>query len=527
MSTTTEAQAVTLQIVDAREVVIDANIRTNVKLDRPFVASVKRHGVIAPVIGHPADGGRVRIEDGQRRILAAIEAERYDVPAYIVPENDNDAMRIVRQLIANEHRADLDETERVAAWRQLELEGMSVTAIARAVGEKPKRVKAGLAVAASESATKEVIEHQVTLDQALAIAEFEDDPEATKRLRRTAQYDPEQFEHEAQRLRDRRAEREEAEALIKAYAEQGFQQIDWPRYDDKATLPFRDLTKKDGTPIAEDNYLGGNGHRFAVRQAWNGIEVGHFVTDWRKWGLKKRKADGTPSLPMSDEEKAERRRVITNNRLWKSAETVRRTWLRNFLSRKTAPKNATAFVAATFIDGRGILNNAISDHHALASDLLGLPKFQWGQPNPILSHIEKQPARTTMALLAVSVAAHEAATGTHTWRRPGAEMEHYFRALAGWGYPLSDVENIVIGIEPEADTENDQEEEAPSADENSEADDSSTAAGDVTSREQKKASGEGEPPEEEGAPAEAADEASDKSEAASAGHPDEGATVTV
>lgn len=455
MNTTTQAQAetVTVQMVDAREVVIDANVRTNVKLDRSFVSSIRRHGVILPILAHPTEDGKIKVEDGQRRILGAIDAERYPVPAYIVPEHDTDAKRIVRQLIANEHRAELDEAERVAAWKQLELEGMSVTAIARAVAEKPKRVKAGLAVAGSEAATKEVTEHQVTLDQALVIAEFEDDPEVADRLRSIASHSPEQFEHEAQRFRDRRTERAEMEALIADYTERGYQQIDWPAYDDKATLPLRDLTYPDGTALTEDNYLGGNGYRFAVRAGWNGIQVGHFVTDWRKWGLKKRKADGTPSLPMSDEDKAERRRVIENNKAWRSAETVRRTWLRNFLARKTAPKGAQQFIAKTVIDGRGGIERAMQEHHPLAADLLELPAHQFGKPHPLLTHIEKQPGRITMVMLAVARAAHDATTGPHTWRNPSRDMADYFTALADWGYALSDVENLVRGIEPDTDAE--------------------------------------------------------------------------
>ena len=448
MNTTDTTQAVQLQMVDAREVLIDANIRTNTKIDRPFVASIKRHGVIIPVLAHPAEDGRVWIEDGQRRILAAVEAERHEVPAYIVPEGDTEAMRIVRQLIANEHRAELDESERVAAWRQLELDGMSVTAIARAVGEKPKRVKAGLAVAASEAATKEVTEHQVTLDQALVIAEFEDDPDTAERLRDTAQHSPSQFEHQAQRARDMREERAAIEELIAHYTEQGYQQIDWPHWEDRTTLPFRDLTQKDGTAITEENYLGGDGHRYAIREAWNGIEVGHFVTDWRKWGLKKRKPDGSVNMPWTEEQKQERRTLIANNKAWKSAETVRREWLRTFLSRKATPKGAQQFIAASVIDGRGRLTSSIGEHHRLALDLLGLPDYSWSKTHPILAHTQKQPGRTMTALLAVTIAAHEEATGTHTWRNPSEDMADYFTALAEWGYSLSDVENLVLGIEP-------------------------------------------------------------------------------
>ena len=134
MSNTETGTGIHVQYVDPREVVIKANVRTDVNLTREFVASIKRHGVI-------------------------------------VPESDTEAIRIIRQLIANDQRAELTEGERAAAWKQLELDGLSVTAIARELSEKPKRVKAGLAVVDSEVATNAVTEHQLTLDQALVLIE--------------------------------------------------------------------------------------------------------------------------------------------------------------------------------------------------------------------------------------------------------------------------------------------------------------------------------------------------------------------
>jgi ParB family transcriptional regulator, chromosome partitioning protein len=48
---------------------------------------------------------------------------------------------------------------------------------------------------------------------------------------------------------------------------------------------------------------------------------------------------------VSDEEaKAERQRVLCNNKAWRAAETVRREWLKAFVSRKSAPKGAQRFI---------------------------------------------------------------------------------------------------------------------------------------------------------------------------------------
>ncbi len=475
MSTTTiQAPAVELRVVDAREVVVDANIRANTKIDRGFVALIKRYGVMVPLLGHLTDDGRVKIEDGQRRILGAIEAERYEVPVYIVPENDTEARRIVRQLIANDARAELDEGERVAAWQQLELEGMSATAIARAVGEKPKRIKAGLAVAANSTATEAVKEYQMTFDQALILAEFDGDAEAVEKLRHTAAHSPGQFEHVAQRLRDLRAEQAQIDAVVAQYTSQGFIQIDHPSYDDKDTQRVTDLAHADGSDITEEDFPNLSGFRFAVSSGWQGVRVVHYVTGWKADGLKRRRSDGSAVTPWTEKEKAERKRLVANNKAWRSAEVVRREWLTNFLARKTLPKQAQKFIATSVIDGRGLLSRSITEHHRLATSLLGLPDYQWGTEHPILTHITKQPARIPMVLLAMTIAAHEEATGTHTWRNPGMEMHDYFTALSEWGYPLSDVENIVIGIDPDT-AESDARDDADAAESDAQASDTTEA----------------------------------------------------
>ncbi|WP_344017093.1 hypothetical protein [Pseudonocardia xinjiangensis] len=70
---------------------------------------------------------------------------------------------------------------------------------------------------------------------------------------------------------------------------------------------------------------------------------------------------------MSEAEKAERRRVIANNKDWDSATTVRRDWLRTtFLARKTAPKDAVRFIAATLGCGSHDVRKAMESGHSTA-----------------------------------------------------------------------------------------------------------------------------------------------------------------
>ncbi|TXN29783.1 ParB/RepB/Spo0J family partition protein [Lacisediminihabitans profunda] len=450
MSNTETGTSIRVQYVDPREVVIKANVRTDVNLTREFVASIKRHGVIVPVIGHPGEEGRVTVEEGQRRILGAIEAERFEVPAYIVPASDTEAIRIIRQLIANDQRAELTDGERAAAWKQLELDGLSVTAIARELSEKPKRVKAGLAVVDSEVATNAVAEHQLTLDQALVLIEFEDDPKLVKALQETARKNPDGFAHYAQRLRDQRDTERQIASLIEGFDKRGIRVIDWPSWDDKTVAAVEDLQDADGkllTIDGDDSYEGRPGHAVAVRESWRGVEFGHFVTDFKTHGLRKPSASGAPVGKWTDAEKAERRTLIANNKAWGSAEVVRREWLASFLSRRTLPKNALSFAARVLVENTGQVRSALDDHHGLALELFGY-EYKWGTTNPLVTLIEHNPAKTTTVLLAVAVAAMEGNTSKSTWRSPDADDVFYFTTLQGWGYTLSEVENLVLGITP-------------------------------------------------------------------------------
>lgn len=432
--------------VDPTTVKIETNVRTQAAVGQDFVRSIKRHGVLVPVLAYRDEDGTVVVRDGQRRVLAAIQADRRTVPAYLVAQRDEERLRIVQQMVTNAHREGLTDTEEANAMHALTLEGLTPTMIAKELAVKPARVKVAVAVAENEKAKDAVAKYEVTFEEALVIAEFEDDPEAVKALRRAAEFGAGDFAHEAQRQQDKKAAREALTALIAEYEAKDLHLIAWPAYDDKVTRPFSDLTLADGTALTEENYIGSNGYRFAVRETWRGIEVGHFVTDWKQWGLKKRKADGTANTPWTDEQKVERKELIANNKAWDSAEKVRRAWLATFLSRKSLPKDAATFATLAVVDGAGALGKQVTDHHPVAAELLGLSKYEWGKPNPLATHIEHQPSRVGHVLLAVAAAAHEASIDKHTWRNPSKDATRYFTALAAWGYTLSDVEQIVLGV---------------------------------------------------------------------------------
>ncbi|MDD9151491.1 hypothetical protein PUY80_02785 [Plantibacter flavus] len=59
---------------------------------------------------------------------------------------------------------------------------------------------------------------------------------------------------------------------------------------------------------------------------------------------------------------------------------------------------------------------------------------------------EKNPTRAQHVALAIVLAGIEESTGRHTWRQGGDDIAAYFRQLAAWGYPLSDVERIAAKL---------------------------------------------------------------------------------
>lgn len=446
----TDATLGTIEHIDPAQIEVETNIRTTVTLDPGFVASIREHGVITPVGCRQSEDGTVTVRIGQRRVLAAREVGLATVPAYIVEGDDSTVERLLEQFVENEQRAALTEPERAAFFQQLAFEGLTVPQIAKRTNVPKKVVEAGIKVADSEFAQKVAAKHEVTLDQAAAIMEFEGDKDAVDRLVQYAEDAPEQFAHEVQRQRDERVRREEVAAEQANLIEQGYTILhDAPNYDDKDTARLTDLTTKDGADVTAEHLVGVGKDRHAyVVWGWKGLTTTVYVHDFKTYGFKKR--TNTGNGPMTDEQKAERKTLIANNKAWDSAETVRREWLTAFLARKTLPKDTSQFVAVALTAHRTTVAGGLSKGNRLAATLLGLDAqdSEWGA-SPIDPIASTQPTRAGHVAVAVVLGAIEDSTGRHTWRNPSRDAVAYFEQIAAWGYPLSKVEHIVLGTTPD------------------------------------------------------------------------------
>lgn len=446
-TTNTTTQTGTVEHIDPKTVIIEANVRPSAPVDKEFVDSIRENGVLTPVLGRRDEQGNILVRAGQRRTLGAREAGVATMPVYVVDADEKTTERIVQQMIENEQREALTDADRTAAWQQLAF-GMSVATIAKRTGAKSREVKSGLTVAGSTVAASAITEYQLTLDQAVAIAEFEDDEEARAELVTAATKQPAQFAHVLQRLRDARATAEIRAAKEAEYAAEGYTVLpSFPTEDDSYVGQWQ-LRNADGRRATDEDIAEAPG-RAVVVTVYNSdyIDIRYFVKDPETAGLRSSKPEAP--VPLTDDERAaksqERKTLITNNKAWDSAETVRREWLTSFLTRKTLPKDAAQFIARGLTQHRSTVGTGLQQSNSLAHKLLGVEPASYHSPNALGAIIEKTPTKAMHVALAVVLGGIEESTSRWSWRTPSADTAAYLNQIEAWGYTLSDVERIAAG----------------------------------------------------------------------------------
>lgn len=469
--------------VDPATLVVGANARIDARLDRAFIASIRERGVLTPILAYHDEDARLVVLHGQRRTLAAVDTGRQLVPVAVVAR-PQDVDRLVDQVSENDHRAALTTGERVAAYEQLAALGVSAAQIAKRTAAKKPAVVAGLAVAGSAVARGALQRWDwLDLEQAAVLAEFDDDPEAVKRLSVAAKQGG-GFNHVAQRLRDERTEAAAVAASTAAFAEQGLTIVARPAYNDPKAKRLDQLLH-DGEDLTAEAHAACPGHAAFVVTEWRyadeqvdaeggiaddvdpdaeatlHVDPVYVCTDFAAHGHTSRygayTATGRPVAASEQSDtareaaRAERRDVIESNKAWVSAETVRRDWLRGHLGRKTAPKGAALFVADGLARcGHGI-ESAFQDGHRFYLDLLGLehpPGYdnKGGTIADLL--VGASEARAQMVALGLLLAAYEAATSKDSWRHVNSATARYLRYLQSQGYELADVERRACGDKP-------------------------------------------------------------------------------
>ncbi len=454
----------TLVHVDPSTLLIDTNVRTDVRLDAKFKASIKTHGVLEPIVAIQTDDG-IHVRYGQRRTLAAVEGELATVPVYVVADQ-GEADRIVTQMAENDHRDGLTTGDRIAGVKQLSLIGVSAAQIVKRTGMTRKDVDAAIVVADDENAVKIAEAH--TLAVAGWVMEFDGDPEAQESILREAGWGGEdRARHAVQRLREKR---ETAAARAEVIATLTVPVIEQPSWSDKTTQLLSDLRDGDNKPLAPEAHSQCPGHVVVVRESYayeaiedetdddgNPVEYagdeedpepGQVTTGGRTfavvpycqnyaehghtsvYGSRSGSTSSTEAPATKEAASAERKRVIAGNKAWKAATEVRAEWIEKLIARKSAPADTVLFALRAITGhaeqsaGRKALADKVGAKDGYG--LLTIPDLTGPQAN--------------MALLAFIVAACEASTDTNHWRSVQPLTALYLKQLEAWGYVLSDAE---------------------------------------------------------------------------------------
>lgn len=435
----------TLVHVAPSTLLIDANIRTTVKLDPTFKASIASNGVLEPVVAVATDEG-LRVRMGQRRTLAAIEVGRDSIPVYVVAD-DGDADRIIGQLAENEHREAITTGERIEAVQQLSLLGVPAAQIAKRTHLKKKDVETAVAIIGDDKALKVATEHTLTV--AGWCQEFADDPDKVKRILQEAQWGGEgRARHAVERIRQEAKDEAAYQEAIATITDQAV--IPRPSYDAKAKEI--DGLKHGGKNLTPAGHKNCPGRAIAVREphsyerrkpdleaagrTWVFVE---YCTDPAGNGHVPQWSSSSGSAAKdSAKDAAERRRVIAGNKAWDAASVVRGEFVASLLGRKAVPDGAVLFCLRILTDQNVHLHGGARE---VLCTKLGIAKKGY---DPLAIPDLAAPAATMALLTYIATAAEKACDRAH-WRTVNASTAVYLRALESWGYALSDVEIAAAG----------------------------------------------------------------------------------
>jgi ParB family chromosome partitioning protein len=483
--TSTTSTTRTIQQIDPRTLLANVNVRGELDLTPEFVASIRRRGILQAIVAVRTADGEIRVKFGHRRTAAAIEAGLETVPVDVIGDEGTDKPdqieRILAQYDENQVRTGLTNNDTLAMVEQLRLLDVSAAEIARQSPLTKAQVANAVKVLKSDAAKAAHDEHQLTIDQAALLAEFDDNEDDLKAALHIARVNPQQLTHTCSRLREARKERAEKAAWIAANLEPlGLPIIDRPAWNDKTVKDIDRLTttagvdltpelhadcpshavfadtsygwfRPDGTMVGDDDEIAGNPDAPTINRDEDDYrsyyKVGYACTAPL---LRGHLIDGkTPDAPtnLTGEQAAaaheakleEKRRVVKMNKEWDAAEPVRRKWVaENIANRRTPPKGAAMFVAQALITDTYIING-----QKFTVDGYGwLPK-----DSDTWLDVTSEGRANVVALIMI-LAAFEDQADRGNWRYKNEKTRRYLLWLQENKYELSNVERLAANLEP-------------------------------------------------------------------------------
>jgi ParB family chromosome partitioning protein len=451
--------AVHLVEVDPRTLAAHpTNIRSDLGNLADLTRSVRAVGILEPLIITPAtiDGDGEpgwRIIAGHRRNAAAIDADLGTVPCVVRADLAGAAAaQIAAMFVENTQRVDLSAAERSAAIGQLCMLGLSDTAIGRATGTTRGQVRKHRTVADSETAQRVAVHAGLTLEAALLVAEFEDDHDAVKAIVACAVDQPRRLDHLASRLRQDRDDAAAHAARITELTGAGHRIID-PDADDTDTTSLHRLSSLTDAPDDADERPGIDagdhadcpGH-VGIVDRWNHEHVAWYCDQPNqhqpRWN-NHQPDTAQPGGPMTEEQKAERRTVIANNKAWDAATPVRGEWISRLIGRKTPPTGTLRYVTGEIMTSPDLVSRGSDeDLAALTGRTSDGPSWERTVAHQLVEAATDK--ALPLVLLAQWAAAIESDMGRHTWRHSDTRAARWLNFLAGTGYELAEIEQHII-----------------------------------------------------------------------------------
>lgn len=474
--------------VDPADLLTDSNIRHDLRLTDAFRESIAEQGVLTPITVCRTAAGPLRVLTGHRRTAAALEAGLTQIPALIVGDEgdgtDAAVERLVTQWSENEHRAAITNGERLALFETLADHGLTSTKIARRTKAPRTEIEAALTLRDTEQ--RDAVQRgELTIEQAAALAEFGDDPAAVRRIEWAIASG--RLDHALAAERLRRTERNAALARAEAYlAEHSIAAVPLGALHERvgegtSQLVERVTDEEGNTPAIEE--VAALGHlglyvysctTYFDRESGDEIDADYIVdelpdgdareewmiprenvvenhettlywhvvniedTPWRTWWGHPRPAESEQEQSAEDRA-AQRREVIENNREWRAATEVRRKWIAQQTTRKTAPKGTASFVATVLMKWPQI--PAAYHARTLAEQMLPTS-------DTLAKLASATDPRALVLLRAHILIALESQVGVEHWRKPTDLSQFYLRAIEAQGYTLADIERRAAGLDP-------------------------------------------------------------------------------
>ncbi len=471
--TTTDTVEAHIEYLDPKKISPDpANPRKVLRDMEEFTASIALHGILDPISVRPdpdKQGHYVVDIAGHRRRQAALNLKLPLVPC-IVNGSADERVRATRRMVSNLQRDDLNAAEYAQGVQALFDLGMEEADVASGLSLDVADVQAASKVARSEKAVAITTKHNLTFDQALVLAEFDDDKEILVHLSTTAVKNPGQFDHLVERYRQARTEQLLLDTATADWKEKGYGIIEEaPTYSDEKAARLTSL-RAPGKERALNRQTHGSCPGRAVYvyvDREDKVDVIDVCLDWRANGhtnIHERLSSKAPSktaakkagveltaaqAKQADAATAERRIHLAGMNASKAATVVRRQFVADVCKRTTAPTGMARFGIEAFLEFR------ITGQEAMYAELTGMTKGTAASPS---SDVEIRFAKklTDKALpiaLFAAIAAHvemewEANTWAHKvdrWSNMMKARHAYLAFLVTLGYEASTVEKVLLG----------------------------------------------------------------------------------